>query len=133
MKFNTAISAMMIFQNAAEEEASISTETYKTYLKLLAPFAPHITEELWSGLGESKSIHLQSWPEYDEKLLKDEVVQIVVQVNGKVRAKFDAPAGASKDQVLKLALQIPKIKEYIDGQNIAKTIHIPDKLLNIVA
>lgn len=132
MKFNTAISALMIFINKAESTENISENLYKTLLLLLAPFAPHVTEELWEGLKESGSIHGDSWPKYDETLIQSEKVTIVVQINGKVRSRFKASVGATKDEVLKEALELEKVREYIGGKNMAKTIHIPDKLINIV-
>lgn len=131
MKFNTAISSLMILLNEFEKNGA-SRDAYGVLLQLLAPFAPHVTEELWEGLGNTESIHSSKWPEYDETKIVDEKVTIVVQINGKVRDSFEAQAGLSKDEILEMAIKQPKVKEYVEGKNMAKTIHIPDKLLNIV-
>ena len=94
MKFNTAVSSMMVFLNTLEKESEISSETYHILIKLLAPFAPHLTEELWELSGGVGSIHSSKWPVYDENMLILERVTIVVQINGKVRDSFEAPSGA---------------------------------------
>ena len=132
MKFNTAVSSLMVCLNEIEKAKSVSRDSYLVFLQLLAPFAPHITEELHEKLGEAGSIHQKKWPKFDDKRLSKEEFTIVVQVNGKVRGKFVAPKDATKEEVLEIALGLPKVKEYVDGKNMAKTIHIINKLLNIV-
>jgi leucyl-tRNA synthetase len=128
-KFNTAIAAFMEFLN---ENKQMSKENWGTFLILLAPFAPHITEELWEKLGHKDSIHLQSWPSFDEKLTKDETVKIVVQVLGRMRATLNMPAGSSQDEVRKKALEEINIKKHLEGKKIEKEIFVSDKLINFV-
>lgn len=128
--FNTAIAQMMIFLN---ETKSISKEGFEAFLKVLAPFAPHITEELWHELGHETSIHLESWPKYDETLIKDEKVKFAIQVNGKLRDVLEADAEASEDEIKKLALESESIKKWIEGKEIKKVIFVKGRLLNIIA
>ncbi|HZZ99756.1 MAG TPA: leucine--tRNA ligase [Candidatus Paceibacterota bacterium] len=136
-KFNTGVSHMMKLVNALEElvgEGKLSKEQYEILLKLLAPFAPHIAEELWQTvLCNEESIHLQSWPEYDEKLLEEESVTIVVQINGKVRDTVEVKRGLSEEETKELVLAREKIKQALEGKEIKKFIYIQDKLTNIVA
>jgi len=130
-KFNTAISELMIFANAATN-FYLSKERFEKYLILLSPFAPHITEELWNKLGNKESIFLQSWPQYDEALLKDEEIEMVVQVNGKVRERLMVAPDVTEDEVKETALESAKVKVFTDGKEIKKIIFIPEKLINIV-
>ena len=133
-KFNTAISSMMILQNEFEaKKDSLDKQTFEVFLKLLAPFAPHMTEEIWSAFGYKNSIHLEPWPEYDQSKTKESEVKIVVQVNGKVRANFVANAGLSEEEAKKQAISMPEVQKWIQGLNVEKTIFVVDKLLNIVA
>jgi len=130
-KFNTAISSMMIFLNEAEKEG-ISIESCRTLLKLLAPFAPHLTEELWHKLGESESIHLQSFPEYDEALATDDVVTIGVQINGKHRGNIEIAPDASEEDALAAVRADSKLQKYIEGGEYKKVIYVPGRILNII-
>jgi len=133
LRYNTAISELMIILNRFTESAEkVTRKDFEIFLKLLAPFAPFIAEELWSRLGYSKSIHLAPWPKYDEKLLERKTFELVVQINGRVRDKFEAGAGIKKEEAEKLALERKKIKDLTAGKKIQKTIFIPGKLLNIV-
>lgn len=139
---NTAISAIMELVNAVmrfkkevapEKQSSKQLkELSKTLLLLLAPFAPHFTEELWSLLGLPYSIHEQSWPKYNPELAKAKEVVLVVQVDGKVRDKATVTRGLPKDELIKIAQELPNVKRYLDGREIAKTVVVPDKLVNIV-
>jgi len=131
-KFNTAISAMMIFVNEAEKSEKISREDFEKFLKILAPFAPHITEELWHELGNDSFIHSQKWPEFDKNLVVDESVKIGVQVDGRVRGVIEISKNASEAEVKKMALELPKVREYIDGREIAKFIYVPGRVVSIV-
>ena len=131
-KFNTAISAMMILVNALEKEKEISRDTYEKFLIILAPFAPHITEEIWSGLGNSESIFKQSWPKYDPELIKDEKIQMVIQVNGKLRDTIEVDANISEEDAKKIALESEKVKKFIDDKEIMKVIFVGGKLVNVV-
>jgi len=129
-KFNTTISAFMEFMN---ENKSLNKEDWGNFLKLLAPFAPHIVEEIWQEVLENKkSIHLQPWPEYDPELIKDEIVRIVIQINGKVRDMIEAKAGLSEEEAKALALASEKVNKYMAGQNIKKLVYIQNRLINIV-
>lgn len=132
-KYNTSIAQMMILLNQWDEQETISLGDYKTFLQLLAPFAPHMTEELWYELGETKSIHLASWPTYDpEKVIEDTVV-IGVQINGKVRGELFIKKTDTKEAIEAAALALPKIQEHISGKTIQKVIVIPGRIINIVA
>ncbi len=131
-KFNTAISAMMILVNELEKEKSLKIENWKLIIKLLAPFAPHITEEIWRKLGHKKSIFLEPWPKYDPKKIKEEIFELVVQINGKVRDKTEAKRGISQKEAEQLTLNRENVKRYINGKRVQKIIFVPDKLINIV-
>jgi len=130
--FNTAISQMMIFVNEAEKEGLVKKQ-YEVLLKILAPFAPHISEELWLELGNKKSVHLEKWPKHDEKKIKEERVTIVAQVNGKMRDSFEVPVDASEKEVKEKALAREKIQKWTKEKSIKKIIVVPNKLVNIVA
>ncbi|MEA3249006.1 MAG: leucine--tRNA ligase [Patescibacteria group bacterium] len=131
-KFNTAISAMMIFLNEWSKSATGGRETAGTFLKLLAPYAPHIAEELWHELGNEKSIALEEWPKWDEALTKDEVVTLVIQVNGKLRDSLEVAAGEDEERVKEMALANEKVKGYIEGKEVKRIVVIQDKIINIV-
>ncbi|NLW24018.1 MAG: leucine--tRNA ligase [Clostridia bacterium] len=138
--FNTAISAIMELVNGLtnykekvqDTNLLVVKEAIENLILLLAPFAPHITEELWHILGKEESVHLQKWPEYDPQAIVVDEVTIVVQVNGKVRDKITVPNNLDKDSVLRVAKNQPKIIEYINGKEVKKEIVIPNKLVNIV-
>ncbi len=132
MKFNTAISQMMILVNEMENKDFVNKENFETFLKILAPFAPHITEEIWESLGYSESIHLEEWPKYDEALTKDEKHIVVIQVNGKVRSEIEIEDGEDEESVKKRALEDEKIQKWIEGKEIKKTVYIVNKLVNLV-
>jgi leucyl-tRNA synthetase len=132
MQFNTAISALMILSNEMEKNSEISSSVYETFLQLLAPFAPHITEELWSELGHKKSIHLEAWPKFDLKKLADEEVTIVVQVNGKVRGEFTGSPSISEQEVKTKAQGLTEVKKWTDGKEVIRVIFVPGKLVNFV-
>ncbi|MBP9701119.1 MAG: leucine--tRNA ligase [Candidatus Pacebacteria bacterium] len=131
-KFNTAISAMMILINEWEKFDRILELEYKTLLRLLAPFAPHMTEELWHELGETSSVHLSEWPKVDPALLVDDVVTIGVQINGKVRDELTIAVSATKEDIQTAALALSRIKEYIEGKSIKTVIVVPGRIINIV-
>jgi len=137
-RFNTAIAAVMAFRNvlkAAPEAAGTEVwqECLQGMLLMLAPIAPHITEELWQKIKPgSGSVHQQAWPEYEEALLAEEMVTLVVQVNGKVRDRLEMPAGTSKEETERLALAAPKVQSFLEGKQCRKVIVVPDRLVNIV-
>ncbi len=99
MRFNTAISSLMILQNAFDKEVFVSCEDFEDFLKLVAPFAPHVSEEIWHALGNKKSVHISEWPRWDEKLIKDEKVKMAVQINGKVRGIIEIAADAEEERL----------------------------------
>ncbi len=132
MRFNTAISAMMILATEMEKSESVDVKDFKTFLKILAPFAPHITEEIWYKLGEKKTIHNSEWPKWDEKLIKDEEIKIAVQVNGKVRAEMLIGINENEEEVKQKALSDEKVVHFISGKEIKKVIYVKNRLVNIV-
>jgi leucyl-tRNA synthetase len=129
-KFNTAISAMMVFINLVEKQ-SITQESYEIFIRLLAPFAPHLAEELWEQTGKTNSIHIESFPEPNEKLAKDSEKTIGVQINGKMRGSITLPIDADQDTAVKLAKENETIAKYLNNE-IHKTIYIPGKILNFI-
>ena len=132
LKFNTAIATMMGLLNEIDAAGSLTRADYRTLLILLNPFAPHITEELYQVMGYEGVLNEQKWVEYDEKLCVEDSVEIVVQVNGKVKARFSAPVNCDKEGLEKLALDLPEVKALTDGKTIVKKIAVPNKLVNIV-
>ena len=131
MKFNTAISAFMEFLNFVEEK-QVSIKTIEVLLKLLYPFAPHIGEELWKIIGKENMVHEEAWPTYDEELTKKDSMELVIQVNGKVRDKIEINANLSKDEIEKIALNSENVQKWINNKELRKVIFIPPKLINIV-
>lgn len=133
LNFNTAISQLMVFINDCYKTDEIYKPYIEGFVKMLSPIAPHISEELWSRLGHDETITYQPWPSYDESLLVDDEVEIVVQVNGKVRAKIKVSRDVSKEDMQQIALENDIIKGEIEGKEIKKVIAVPQKLVNIVA
>ena len=133
MKFNTAIAAMMTLLNDIYDAGSITKKEFRDLLILLYPFAPHISEELYQVIGCEGVLSEQEWVTYDEAQCMDDTIEIVVQINGKVRAKLEIPADAEKDAVLAQAAAEPKVSEAIAGKTIIKQIYVPKKLVNFVA
>ena len=132
LEFNTAISQMMIFINEIFKHDSLFKLLWSPFLKLLAPYAPHIAEELWERLGNDQSVANALWPEYDEALTVDAEIVIVVQINGKVRSQFKAERGLDKTELERLAHGADRIEAHLESKKIVKTIVVPDKLVNIV-
>jgi len=132
MKFNTAIASMMTLINDIYAVGSINKAEFASLCIMLNPFAPHITEEMYFNTF-GKILNEQSWVTYDENLCKDETIEIVVQINGKVKSKLNIALDSNKDDVIALAMADEKIKEAVDGKNIIKQIYVPNKLVNIVA
>lgn len=137
-KFNTAIAQMMIFVNAVYENKSkdgqvnLDRDDFRDFVKILSPFAPHLAEELWSQSGGEGSIFKQSWPKYDENLIKDETISLVVQINGKVRTNIDVAADINEDEAKNLVMENSIVQKWIEGKEIVKIIFVKGKLLNIV-
>lgn len=132
LHFNTAISSFMVFVNDCYKQDSLPLEYMEGFVKMLAPLTPHIAEELWSRLGHVGTITYAQWPSYDETQLVDNSVQIVVQVNGKVRQHLDIERDTSRDKMQEIALADEKVKEELADKEIKKVIAVPNKLVNIV-
>jgi leucyl-tRNA synthetase len=132
LKFNTAIAAMMSLINEMFEKGAVTAGEYRTLLVLLNPFAPHITEELWSLVGGEGMLNEQSWPSYDEAKTVDRTVEIAVQINGKLRSLVQITTGAPKEAAVEIARADSKIAAALDGKAVIKEIYVPDKLLNFV-
>ena len=133
LKYNTAIAAMMTLLNDIYAKGSITKAEFKTFITLLNPFAPHVTEELWEMAGFEGMLNQTSWPTYSEDKCKDDTIEIVVQINGKVKTKLMVSAESNQDEVLAIAKADEKIKLAIEGKNIIKEIYVKGKLVNIVA
>lgn len=141
--FNTAISAIMELVNGCyryqdsvpkpDQNLPLMGEVLRKLVTLLAPFAPHIAEELWQGLGGRESVHLEKWPAYDPEALVTEEVTMVIQVNGKVRDRMQVPAGLPEEKIKELALKRQRVADLLAGQEVVKVIVVPDKLVNVVA
>ncbi|KKU92676.1 MAG: Leucine-tRNA ligase [Candidatus Yanofskybacteria bacterium GW2011_GWC1_48_11] len=130
IKFNTAVAAFMQFLN---ENVRLNKKDWEKFIILLAPFAPHATEEIWHEVMKNKdSVHAQLWPVYDSGLILDEKVKIVVQINGKVRDMIEADSGLTEPEAKELALESEKVKKYLESGNIGKIIYIQDRLINFV-
>ena len=133
LHFNTAISQLMVFINEAYKVDALPYEYIEGFVQLLAPIAPHMGEELWAILGNDGGISYAPWPTYDEAALVEDEVEVVFQVNGKVRAKSNVPRDLGKDELEKVALANETVQEYIEGKTVRKVIAVPNKLVNIVA
>jgi len=131
-KFNTAISQMMIFVNEMDGWVSVPKDIFSKFLLLLSPFAPHLTEELWHELEHKESIFKEKWPKHDSELIKDETIELVIQINGKLRDTIEVDADISEEEARKVALESEKIQKWIDGKKIVKVIFVKGKLVNIV-
>lgn len=132
LKTNTAVSEFMMFANKVKEVGGLSLTQWEGFLKVLAPFAPFITEELWAALGHNESIHLESWPEYDEAKLQEDNITIAVQVNGKVRDTISIPVDANEAAALGLAHASEKVAKFLEDKQVVKEIYVKGKIVNIV-
>jgi leucyl-tRNA synthetase len=133
LSFNTAISQLMVFVNAANKQEALCYDYIKGFVQLLAPIAPHLAEELWERLGEKESISYVAWPTYDETALVENEIEVVFQINGKVRSKLIVPADLSREELEKTALENKDVQRHLDGKQVRKVIAVPNKLVNIVA
>ncbi len=132
MKFNTAISQLMVLVNALEKQETIPSSVYETLVRLLAPFAPYLTEELWSEFGHATSVHLEPWPVHDEGMLASAEVTIAVQVNGKTRATFAAPPDLAEGEAVARAKALPMVAKWLLGRKVKKELYIPGRMVSIV-
>ena len=133
MHNNTAISQLMVFVNEAYKVDRIPVDYAKGFIIMLSPVTPHLAEEIWQALGHDESLAYEPWPTYEESKLVDETVEIVVQLNGKVRAKMDVANDITKEELEKVALENDRIQEMLEGKTIRKVIAVPGRLVNIVA
>ncbi len=132
MRFNTAIAQMMILVNEMEKSEDILSSVWEKFVLILSPFAPHLAEEMWQRLGHKHSLAFESWPEYDESLIQAEEIELVVQVNGKVRDKFKVPADISEEEAKQKALSSDKVQKWLAGNEPKKVIYVKGKLVNVV-
>jgi leucyl-tRNA synthetase len=132
LDFNTAIAAMMEFVNTANKWDAMPREIAEPFVLLLSPFAPHITEELWSRLGHDETLAYEDWPEYEEALLHREVVEMAVQVNGTVRGTIEVDADADEEDVLATAKDEENVARHLDGKDIQREIYVPGQIVNFV-
>jgi leucyl-tRNA synthetase len=132
LSYNTAIAAMMEYVNALRESQVVTRATVEPLITMLAPYAPHITEELWERLGHSGSVFEAGWPAFDEQLARSEEVELVVQVNGKVRGRLTVRRGMQEPEVVQLALADPAVRRFVNGNPLRKVVFVPDRLVNLV-
>jgi leucyl-tRNA synthetase len=132
MLFNTAISRLMEFVNAAYKAESLDRPVAESFVLLLAPFAPHLAEELWERLGHAESLAYAPWPVHDEQYLVEDTVEVPVQVNGKLRSKVVVAADAPKEVLLEAAKADARVMPHLEGKSIVKEIVVPGKLVNLV-
>ncbi|MEA3320787.1 MAG: leucine--tRNA ligase [Bacillota bacterium] len=133
LRFNTAISQMMVFINEAYKADTIAKDYVEGFVKMLSPVCPHIAEELWEKLGNEGTITYEAWPTFDESKLVEDEIEIVVQVNGKLKAKLYVPSDATREKMEEIALADDTVKDSIEGKTVRKVIAVPGKLVNIVA
>jgi leucyl-tRNA synthetase len=131
-KFNTAISQMMILVNEMEKSEKIPQKHFEEFLKLLAPFAPHITEDIWNGFGNKTSIHVSDWPKYDESKITDDRIVVAIQIDGKIRGTFEIDASTIEEEIKKSALSLDIVKKWVDKKEISNIIYVKNRLISIV-
>ena len=132
MRFNTAISRIMEYVNALYKAKRVSKNLLESLLLLLAPFAPHLSEELWESFGHKRSIFEHKWPEWDKNIAKSQTITVAVQIMGKLRGSFEIESGVTDDALVESALELPNIKKHMEGKTLLKSIVIKDKLVNFV-
>jgi leucyl-tRNA synthetase len=132
LKFNTAISALMVFNNLAIKKGKVTKTSAEIFVKTLSPFAPHMAEELWSVYGNSKTLAYEPWPKVDENLLKEDTHEYPVSFNGKVRFKLELPLEMQKDEIEKAVLAHENAQKWLEGETVRKFIFVPKKIINVV-
>ena len=132
LQYNTAIAAMMEYVNELRESGARTRELVEPLVIMLAPYAPHIAEELWEVMGDKTSVFEARWPSYDERLASAGDVEIAVQVNGKLRSRLTVPRGMAEKDVLARVLADEAVKKFVDGQKVKKVIFVQDRLVNLV-
>ena len=133
LKYNTAIAAMMSLINDFYKKNAVTKGEFKTFLTLLNPVAPHITEELWQLVGYEGRVYQTTWPEYDEGKTVAKTIEIGVQVNGKVRGTIVIPTDCDKEEAFAIAKADSRIASFLEGKNLVKEIYVPNKIVNFVA
>jgi leucyl-tRNA synthetase len=133
LRFNTAIAAMMEFVNAATKWDALPRAIAEPFVLLLSPFAPHLAEELWQRLGHEESLTYAAWPEVEETYLKEDTVELAVQVNGKVRGTIEVDADAEEEAVLQTARAEDNVARFLDGKTVRREIYVPGRIVNFVA
>ncbi|MBW6458899.1 MAG: class I tRNA ligase family protein, partial [FCB group bacterium] len=131
-RFNTAISQMMVFINECYKDKVLNASMMRDFIKILSVFAPHLAEELWERTGNKTVLTYEPWPEYDPELVKDEVIEYPVQINGKVRFKLEADAEADEDSIRALVLEHERLAQYTEGKSIVKIIIVPKRIITLV-
>lgn len=135
LRYNSAIAALMEFAREVDREAAIGRGRRRDALALiqhLAPFAPHVAEELWERLGQSGSVHATRWPDVDPHLAAEQTVTIAIQINGRLRGSIEVPAGTSADELQAQALSLPRVHTLLDGRQPRKVIAVVDRVVNVV-
>ena len=132
IKFNTALSKMMECMNEITSSDTLSKEDKNNIIKLIAPFAPHLSEELWESLGATESVFSQKWPEYDKDMIVDDSMTIAIQINGKLRGSIEVSVDLSKEDIISQSKAVENVQKFTDGMNIVKEIYVPNKLVNLV-
>ena len=132
LKFNTAIASMMALLNEIYEVGSLNREELSMLIRILSPFAPHLSEELWESIGGEGLCSLAEWPQWDEAKTVDQTVEVAVQINGKVRATLELPVNCPREDAIAIAKADDKVKPYLEGKTVIKEISVPNKIVNIV-
>ena len=132
LKFNTAIASMMALLNEIYDVGSLTKDQFSMLIRILCPFAPHLSEELWESIGGEGLCSLAAWPEWDEAKTVDQTVEVAVQINGKVRATLELPVNCPKEEAIAIAKADEKVSPYVDGKTIIKEICVPNKIINLV-
>jgi leucyl-tRNA synthetase len=133
LSFNTAIARMMEFVNYFTKQSQRPKSVLESFVLLLSPFAPHLSEELWRALGHPESLAYERWPKFDPELARDELIEIPIQIRGKVRTKIQVPPGTTKDELERAARCDDRVVELLHGMTVQKVIVVPDRLVNFVA
>jgi leucyl-tRNA synthetase len=132
-KLNTAVSAMMILANAMDEESKVDKNVYENFIKILSPFAPHLTEEIWNELGHQESVFKENWPKYNPELARDEKIELAIQINGKLRDTIKVAVDIDEAEAKKVVMESEKIKKWLEGKEIVKVIFVKGRLVNVVS
>jgi leucyl-tRNA synthetase len=132
LRFNTAISAMMIFLNLAMKKGKVTRDTARNFIKILSPFAPHMAEELWNMLGNKNTIAYEPWPAFNEEYLKEELFEYPVSFNGKLRFKVELPLAMPKEEIISIVLADPRAEKWLEGKAPSNIVVVPGRIINIV-